>query len=87
MVEDSSSDWRLYMEQADEDYYDFSDIQMVVYELRDDGTLSHLHVNPLYLEPLLEIQDKNAKGEIEIKTLWATGKHFENPSIQIIRFS
>jgi len=82
VTEDSNSDWKLYMEQADEDYYDFSDIQMVVHELCDDGTLSHHHVNPLYLEPLWEEECKDKKEELRLKTLSIIAKYFENRTME-----
>lgn len=55
---------------------------MVVHELRDDGTLSHHHVNPLYLEPLLEEECKDKKEELRLKTLSIIAKYFENRTME-----
>ena len=44
--------WKGYLERIEEKnlYVDFSDIQMICYELTESGIWSHAHINPLYLE-------------------------------------
>ena len=55
-------DWDAYMKRREERnlYVDFSDIQVIVYELTEKGYWSHEHTNPMYIEadsPLTEVED------------------------------
>lgn len=49
---EGEEDWNRYLERIEEKkgYVDFSDIQMICYELTESGIWSHEHINPLYLE-------------------------------------
>lgn len=49
---EGEEDWKRYLERIEEKnwYVDFSDIQMICYELTESGIWSHVHINPLYLE-------------------------------------
>lgn len=49
---EGEEDWKRYLERIEEKnwYVDFSDIQVICYELTESGIWSHEHINPLYLE-------------------------------------
>lgn len=49
---EGEKDWKRYLERIEEKnwYVDFSDIQVICYELTESGIWSHEHINPLYLE-------------------------------------
>ncbi|MDD7334634.1 MAG: hypothetical protein SOV61_00270 [Lachnospiraceae bacterium] len=61
MVDDGSygvlavgeKDWKQYLQEIEEGnlHVDYSDIQVMVYQLMENGHWSHQHINPLYLEP------------------------------------
>ena len=71
----SMSSWDEYMDRITGD---FSDIQTPVYRLSEDGSLSHMHVNPLFLEPMLpEIEEGNEKREAYVNALFAVGEYFK----------
>lgn len=73
--------WNDYMERTDSNpsYYDFSDIQIVVFVLQEDGYWSHVHVNPMYLEPgMPEVEEGNKKQETYRAALAALSDYFKN---------
>lgn len=71
----SMSSWEEYMDRI---IGDFSDIQTPVYRLYEDGSLSHMHVNPLFLEPMIpEIEEENEKREAYVNALLAVGEYFK----------
>lgn len=45
-------EWDVYLQciEANGWYVDYSDIQVIVYELTETGHWSHIHINPLYLD-------------------------------------
>ncbi len=45
-------EWDEYLQRIEENgwYVDYSDIQVIVYELTETGHWSHMHINPLYLD-------------------------------------
>lgn len=46
--------WDAFLQRVEERAWepDFSDVQVVVYDLMEDGCWSHSHINPIYLEPV-----------------------------------
>ncbi len=57
IVSESQKDWKEYLDKYRSDEWrkkgitlDFSDAQIVVEFLGDDGTFGHDHINPIYLE-------------------------------------
>lgn len=75
VLDDSMSSWDEYMERI---IGDFSDIQIPVYRLLEDGSLSHIHVNPLFLEPMVpEIEKGNEKSKAYVNALLAVGEYFK----------
>ena len=73
--------WNEYMTKTDENPFgfDYSDIQTIVFVLKDDGHWSHVHVNPMYLEPgLLEVKDGDKKAEAYRDALTALSSYFRN---------
>ncbi len=46
-------DWNQHFEELEKRGFecDFSDVQVVTYELMEDGCWAHEHINPIYLEP------------------------------------
>lgn len=72
-------DWNDYMNRTDANpsYYDFSDIQVIVFGIQKDGHWSHDHVNPMYLEPEIpKKEDGNKESEAHIKALKALSEYF-----------
>jgi hypothetical protein len=58
--------------------YDFSDIQIPVYQLNEEGILPHTHVNPLYLEPVVErAVERDKKEKAYFEALFAVGAYFK----------
>lgn len=45
-------EWDMYIQRIEANgwYVDYSDIQVIVYELTETGHWSHMHINPLYLD-------------------------------------
>ena len=45
-------EWDVYLQRIEANgwYVDYSDIQVIVYELTETGHWSHMHINPLYLD-------------------------------------
>lgn len=79
----STSSWDEYMERTDMNplYYDYSDIQTVVYSLNEDGSWTHEHINPMYLEPSLpELEKDNEKSAAYINALTALGEFIKTDS-------
>lgn len=72
-------DWDAYMKRIEERnlYVDFSDIQVIVYELTEKGYWSHEHTNPMHIEvdlPSAEAEDE--KGQAFRKATEALGNYF-----------
>ena len=60
-------------------YYDFSDIQSVVFDIEKDGHWSHDHANPIYLEPEIpKAEEKNEENEAYKKALCALSNYFKS---------
>ena len=73
--------WDEYMTQTDADpeYYDFSDIQIIAFVLKEDGHWSHVHVNPLYLEPELpDVEAGDKKETAHRNALIALSSYLQN---------
>lgn len=73
--------WIDYMNQTDRNpsYYDFSDIQSVVFDIEKDGHWSHDHANPIYLEPEIpKAEEKNEENEAYKKALCALSNYFKS---------
>lgn len=71
--------WNEYMEDANPSYYDYSDIQTIVFVINKDGHWSHVHVNPLYLEPgLPKVEEGNKKEKAYRDALIALSSYFQN---------
>ena len=80
VLECGEDDWNDYMNRTDADpsYYDFSDIQVIVFGIQKDGHWSHDHVNPMYLElELPKKEDGNKESEAHIKALKALSEYFK----------
>ena len=70
-------DWDDYLKRIEDRkwYVDFSDIQVMVYELTESGCWSHNHMNPLYLQ--LE-EPEHIPGDEENQTFISAMKAFGN---------
>lgn len=80
VVDSGEESWNDYMERTDgnPEYYDFSDIQKVVFVLQEDGHWWHEHINPMYLEPISEMEDvRTEKDKLHLEALWALGAYFK----------
>lgn len=55
VVNSTEEKWEEYISKADELEFEYMDIQVVVYNLTENGMWSHEHINPLYLEPELPV--------------------------------
>lgn len=79
--------WTEYMEIADaSSFLDYTDIQVVVYEINENGHWFHTHVNPLYLEPELpEVEDGNKKEEAYKDAIIALSIYFQNETKENLR--
>lgn len=77
--------WNQYMRRTEnnEHCYDFSDIQTIVYVLRNDGSWSHEHVNPLFLEvELPEVEEGYLNSAVYVEALCALGEYLKNSTIE-----
>lgn len=69
--------WNKYMDKAEKADYEYADIQTIMFELKEDGSWSHRHVNPIHLEPRLpEIDADNEKSGAYVNALKALGAYF-----------
>lgn len=76
-------EWNKYMKSAmkNSQGYDFSDIQTVVYLLKNDGTWIHGHVNPLFLEAEMpEVEEEYINSEAYKEAICALGEYIKNPN-------
>lgn len=76
-------DWDAYMKRIEERnlYVDFSDIQVIVYELTEKGYWSHEHTNPMHIEadlPSAEAED--GKVQAFRRAAEALGNYFRTKS-------
>ena len=68
----SEEEWEKYLKWIEdrELYVDFSDVQMIVFELNESGIWIHNHVNPLYLEvenpPVISGDEKQDGGNVRV---------------------
>lgn len=51
VLAENEENWMRFLGKWSDDELEFGDIQVMVYELTDNGLWSHEHINPLYLEP------------------------------------
>lgn len=75
--------WDDYMKKTDEDppFYDFSDIQTIILQIKADGHWSHGHINPMYLEPgIPEAKEGNQKAQAHVEALWTLSAYLKNNS-------
>lgn len=73
----SAASWEKYMNSPMAESFDFFDIQNPVYELTKNGILSHMHVNPLFLEPIFNIEEGTTEEEsLLLQTLFSVGQFF-----------
>lgn len=80
VVDSGEDSWNDYMERTDEnpEYYDYSDIQKVVFVLQEDGHWRHEHINPMYIEPISEMEDgRTEKDKLRLEALLALGDYFK----------
>ena len=49
-------EWQDFLQNVEnrKDYVDFSDVQVMVYEVEENGRWRHLHINPMFLEEVTE---------------------------------
>lgn len=79
------SEWNEYMNRVGKNvrFYDFSDIQTMVYVPRNDGNWSHEHVNPLFLEDEMpEVEEGYLNSEAYKEALCALGEYLKNPTME-----
>lgn len=52
VLAEGKEDWKKYLKNIEERdlFVDYSDVQVIVYELTESGYWSHEHINPLHLE-------------------------------------
>lgn len=77
--------WNEYMNRVEENnrFYDFSDIQTLVYVLRNDGSWSHEHVNPLFLEvEMPEVEEGYLNSEAYKAALCELGEYMKNSTAE-----
>ena len=65
ILADDTDSWNDFMKKVEEKnlYVDFSDINVIVYQLLENGMWSHEHVNPLFLEiekPSVDYKDEKS---------------------------
>ena len=83
VLANNEEDWEQYMEKWKNGGLDFSDIQVIVFELNDNGIWSHNHINPLYLEPCApENIDNDKKRAAFITAANALTEYFKNETEQ-----
>lgn len=83
VLENTREDWEKYMDKWANGGLDFSDIQVIVYELTDNGMWSHKHINPLYLEPCApEAVDGDEKQAAFLAAANAVVEYFKNQTPQ-----
>ena len=77
VLSQGKKDWDDYLKRIEDRkwYVDFSDIQVMVYELTESGCWSHNHMNPLYLQ--LE-EPEHIPGDEENQTFISAMKAFGN---------
>lgn len=70
--------WEAYMDKWNNVGLDFSDIQVLVYSLTENGLWDHQHVNPFFLEPEMpeQIKDDRKRAAL-IEATIALVKYFE----------
>ena len=76
-------DWDKYLKRIEERnlFVDFSDVQVVVYSITENGCWSHDHINPLYLEPgSPEWEEDNRKHNAMRRALENLGDYLSNKS-------
>lgn len=83
VLSQGKKEWDDYLKRIEEKnwYVDFSDIQVIVYELTEKGYWSHYHVNPLYLEmesPTVIPEDE--ENQAWINAMRALGSYLRNIS-------
>lgn len=75
----SAASWEKYMNSPMAESFDFFDIQNPVQKLTNNGILSHMHVNPLFLEPIFEIDEGTTDEErLLLQTLFSVGQFFKD---------
>lgn len=77
--------WNEYMDRLGKNIrlYDFSDVQTLVYILRNDGSWRHEHVNPLFLEvEMPEVEEGYMNSEAYKGALCALGEYMKNSTIE-----
>lgn len=77
VLSQGKKDWDDYLKRIEDRkwYVDFSDIQVMVYELTESGFWSHNHMNPLHLQ--LE-EPEHIPGDEENQTFISAMKAFGN---------
>lgn len=75
--------WDQFMGKWSDDALEFGDIQVMVFELTDNGIWSHGHINPLYLEPEApENSDNDEKQAAFFTAANALAEYFKNETEQ-----
>lgn len=83
VLANNKEDWDRYMDKWKNGGLDFGDIQVIVYELKDNGIWSHSHINPLYLEPCVpENSDNDEKQAAFVAAANALTEYFKNETEQ-----
>lgn len=85
VLESGEKEWNEYMsrEEIKSSSCDFSDIQTVVYVLKNDGSWSHKHVNPLFLEvEMPEVEEGYLNSVAYKEALCALGEYFKNSTTE-----
>lgn len=78
VVHSTEESWEAYMDKWSNCGLDYSDIQVVVHSLTENGVWSHRHVNPLFLEPQMPEEVKDDKKRMAlIEATNALVKYFE----------
>lgn len=84
ILAEGKKEWDKYMQHIEENelYVDFSDIQVIVYKLRENGYWSHEHVNPLYLEVDFPREMGNdPKGKAFLRAMEALGEYLYHKNL------
>lgn len=83
VLANNKEDWDQYMGIWKNGGLEFGDIQVVVFELGDNGIWSHSRINPLYLEPETpENSDNDEKQAAFITAANALVEYFKNETEQ-----
>ena len=89
IVSESQKDWKEYLDKYRSDEWrkkgitlDFSDAQIVVEFLGDDGTFGHDHINPIYLELYQPEADRSNRSPMDNLLIAASDLHRGEGSLE-----